>query len=603
MKKINITPIRLPRLASLCRGGLVISYWLFFSAPCFAEKITILYTGQTHASLYHCNCPKEPDGGIARRMTKLKELRLENPQAILVDAGGFFAGGMFDEHSQGLELDKIRNEINLKALELMGYDALNISDDEFNFGKDYLLREIRGRKVPFLSANIKGEIVLPYLIKKIGQANIAIIGLTDEEAGAKSRGLELEEAGLALEKIIPEVKKNKADLILVLSYLGEEKDKQLIAKVRGIDIIISGRSGNSPEAYEKLDSSYLVRPVWQGRSLSKLSLELENGGIKNFTLEQIRLSGQIPDAPEISGLLPECFADADCQKNGLRGHCVNPAQSQAKCIYEQPKKISLLIIQPKEVQVFNQEQFIASLKNVFPGLEPRYLDVDSKAGGSWINKTKAKLLPVYLLAKEIDTTAGFKSIKEFVELKEGYYHLSPRLAGGLIFVGRKIIPKRLDVFMGTKGQDIAGILSTLKELRAGHKELEINIHYLAIEGKEGFSVSGGLAELEEDLRQVCLRRHYPDKFWDYVLCRARNQESSWWDLCAAQFNIDSQAIKKCGLSGQGIDYLRENIALNKELEISGGPTFLVNNYEVFVVKGVPGLKDLEKRLGLGGAGK
>lgn len=583
---------------------LITGFWLLFSGYCFAEKLTILYTGSTHASLYHCDCPKEPDGGIARRMTKIKELRLENPHTLLVDSGGFSAGGMFDEHSQGLELDKIRNEINLKGLELMAYDALNVGDDELNFGKDYLFQKMKELKTPFLSANLKAGNASAYLLKKIGNTNIAIIGLTNDEARAKSGGLEIEEASLALARTVQDAKKNKADLILALSYLGEEKDKELMRKVKGVDIIISGRTANSPETYEKVDASYLVRPAWQGRRLGKIDLELENGVIKNFRLEQLRLLSQIEDAPEITKMLPECFADSDCRKAGQLGRCDNPAKSKAKCIYEQPKPLSLLVIQPKNIQSSNQEQFINSLKNVFPGLEPDYIDADSKTGRSWLNKTRAKLLPMYLLGKEIDTTAGFEKIKEFVKLQEGdYYYISPRIAGGSIFADRKIILKNLDVFMGTKGKDVGGILSLLKELQAKHKELKVNIHFLALEGKDGFSVPGGLSELEEDIRQVCVRHYYPLKFWDYALCRAQNQESSWWDLCAEQFGINAAAIKKCSISQEGVGYLRENTSLNKELEVANGPTFLVNNYEVFSAKGVPKLEDLEKRLNAGGAGK
>lgn len=578
--------------------SLLSALFSLLSGVCFAERITILYSGQTHAALYHCNCPKEPDGGIARRMSKLKELRLENPDLVLVDSGGFFAGGVFDEHSQGVELDKIRNDINLKAMELMNYDALNLGDDEFNFGRDFFLQKLKELKIPFLSANLKIDNALPYLVKKTGNTAMAIIGLANEEARAKSGGLKVEEPVLALSKAISEVKGKKADLILVLSYLGEEKDKELIQKVQGIDIIISGRPAGNAQGPDKIGPSYLVRPIWQGRRLSKIDLEFENGIIKNFKLEQIRLSDQIPDAPEITKMLPECFADADCQKNGPGGTCANPGRQEAKCIYEQPKPLALMVIQPKDARLFNQEQFISSLKKVFPGLKPNFIDADSKTGQLWLGKTKAKLLPVYLLAKDIDTAAGFKNIKEFVELKEDYYYVSPRIAGGSIFIGRKRIFKKLDVFMGTKGQDIAGILSVLRELQAKHKELEISIHYLAIEGKDGFNVAGGLSELEEDIRQACILRYYPEKFWDYALCRAKYQESSWWDLCAEQFGISPKTIKECAISKQGVDYLRENTALNKELEVANGPTFLVNNYEVFALKGVPGIQKLEELLGL-----
>ncbi|MBN1913278.1 MAG: hypothetical protein JW788_02645, partial [Candidatus Omnitrophica bacterium] len=38
-----------------------------FGLTCFAQDIDILFTGNTHAMLYDCGCPHEPDGGIARR--------------------------------------------------------------------------------------------------------------------------------------------------------------------------------------------------------------------------------------------------------------------------------------------------------------------------------------------------------------------------------------------------------------------------------------------------------------------------------------------------------------------------------------------------------
>jgi hypothetical protein len=572
--------------------------WLFSSTVSFAEKITILYTGQTHAALYRCPCPKEMDGGVARRMTKVKELRKKNPDTILLDAGGFFAGGMLDEHGLGLELDKARNEINLKALEIMGYDALGIGDDEFNFGKDYLKERIRASKVPFVSANLKIEGVRPYIIKQTSSSRIAVIGLTNPEAAIKSAEVEVKDAKASLLDALGQAKKDKADINVVLSYLGEEKDRELAQEVKGVDIIICGRPEDSVDAYTQIDSTYIVRPVWQGRRLSRLDVELENRKVKNLKLSQIRLSEEIVDAPEITRILPQCFSDKDCFKNGIRGRCNNPAKLDASCSFETPKKISLLIIQPANLQIAHQEQFIAFLRGRFPGIESRFIDSDSAEGKSFIRQSQAKLLPVYLLAKEAQAEKGFKEIEEFAQLKGNYYYLIPRLTGGSIFVGRAKVDKRLGVFLGTKNEHIEGILSVLKQLSGAHKELQLNIHYLAIEGPKGFEAPGGVAELEESMRQVCVKQYYPEKFWDYAICRAGVKESTWWDLCAKQHRIDAKKIKNCALSDEAVRLLRENTALNKELEIAAGPTLLVNNYIVIGLSGVPSLETLEKMLGL-----
>ena len=577
---------------------LVAGACLLFSGVCFAEKITILYTGQTHAALYPCSCPKEPDGGVARRMTLVQKLRLENKNTLFVDAGGFFAGGAYDEHSQGLTLDKLRNEINAQAQAIVGYDALAISDEEINLGKEYLQEKIRQSKIPFVSANLKIEGAKPYVIKKAGNTTIAIIGLTNDEAKVKSSGIEMDDAQGALERAMQDAKKNAADLILVLSSLSEEKNMELLRQVKGINIIISEKDINNADEYNRVGASFLVRPVWQGRRLSKVDFDFENGQIKNFKLDQLRLSNQIPDAPEVATIVPQCFSDTDCQKDGLKGRCSSPGQLGASCAYEKPKKITLTIIQPSNYQVANQEKVIGSLKSLFPGLEVVLVDSDAKKGKALIEKIMAKLLPVYLLEKDADTQKSFQNIKERVELKEGSYYLKPQFFGGAIFVGRKKIPMKLDVFVGTKGAAAEKVFAVLKELHTRHNNVDIVIHYLAIEGQTGFSAPTGLAELEEDIRQVCVKRYHPDKYWDYALCRAKNQESSWWDMCAEQLGIDTKAIKQCSLLGEGINLLRENSTLNQELRIAGGPTYVVNNQEVFSVTGVPQIEQIEEMLGL-----
>lgn len=563
-----------------------------------ADKITILYTGQTHASLYHCDCPVQPDGGLGRRMSKIKELRAQNPNVLLVDAGGFFAAGTLDQHSQGVELDKLRAEANLQALSVMGYDALNVSDEEFNFGRDYLAQRIKDSKTTFISSNLKVPGAFPYIIKKIGKNSIAIIGLANPEAKAKSGGLEVEEAQAALNRVIPEIKARDANVIMVLSYLGEEKDRELLRKIKDIDIIISGRPENSEEAQTKIDSRLLARASFQGRRLGRIDLELEDGKVKNLEASDIRLSEEVPEAPEIKNIVPECFSDKDCRKKGFIGRCANAAKPSAACGFEKPKGLSLLIVQPKDVPVPGQDKFIDYLKNHFPGVEPKFMEADSRAGRSWMEKTKARLLPIYLLAKEAGAADAFPKIKEFAELKDDYYYISPRLSGGVVFTGRTKIAKRLDVFLGTSQKELGGILSVLKELQARHKDLKVELHYLAFERKDGFSAPGGLAELEEAARQLCVRKISPDKFWDYASCRARRQESTWWDACAESAGLEPKAVRDCGLSEEGINLLRENTALNKELEISNGPVYLVENTRIFMTKAAPKVEELEKILKL-----
>lgn len=564
----------------------------------FAGNITILYTGQTHAALYHCDCPVQPDGGLSRRMTKVKELRGDNPNTILVDAGGFFAAGQYDQHSQGVELDRIRNEINLKSLEVIGYDALNISDEEFNFGRDYLISKIKGSKISYLSANLKAAGAYPYIIKKTAQARVAFIGLTNEQAGKKSGGLGVEDASLVLKDIIAKIKNQKADIIVVLSYMGEDKDMRLLKEYKDINIVISGNPAQSEQPYAKVDSRILARASWQGRSLGKIDIAMEGGRIINYSVSSLRLSGDIEDAAELKGILPQCVADSDCRKKGFVGRCLNGAAPQAVCSFDKPKRMPLLIIQPKGIEAPNQDRFIAFLKDYFPGAQEKYIDSEDKEAKDWARKTKAVLWPVYLLGKEIDTQSAYPKIKGFLELTDGYYYISPRLAGGHIFIGREVIADKLDVFLSSRGKDADKILSLLRDFESSHNKINITLHYLVLDTDKGFNASGGLSELEEDLRQLCVWKYNRNKFWNYALCRSKHQESTWWDICADGQAIDTERIKECGISAEGQNLLKENIALNKELGIGSGPAFLANNSKIFIVKGELKIEELEKMFDL-----
>ncbi|MFA5350107.1 MAG: hypothetical protein WC357_02100, partial [Candidatus Omnitrophota bacterium] len=84
----------------------------------------------------------------------------------------------------------------------------------------------------------------------------------------------------------------------------------------------------------------------------------------------------------------------------------------------------------------------------------------------------------------------------------------------------------------------------------------------------------------------------PQKFWDYLICRAKNINSSWWEDCFPE--DDAQKIRTCAKGPEGTLLLKENIALNKEVQVSFGLSYLLDNYQIFSSHGVPDKKELRK---------
>jgi len=553
----------------------------------YAQEITILYTGETHAMLYPCNCPKEPDGGIARRAALIKELRKNSPHTLVLDSGGFFAGGLMDEYTQNTELDMGRTRVNLKAMELIQYDAVAIGDDEFNFGGGFLEENIEKIKLTFLSSNIQSEKIAPYIIKEFANTKIGIVGVTTSSAEQKAAGLKFIEPKIAVKQAVEELRKKDVNIIILLSHLGEDEDLRLLEEVAGIDILIVGHGSSPEEPTSKIGSTLILRPSWQGRRLGKLSLVVKDKKIIDYKAEQLRLSDKISDDADALSILPRCFSDANCRKEGLIGICQDPGNLNSHCLFSEPLKSKLLIIVPKSCDICDTEKVVNYLKAQFPGLVTSYLDYPDTKVDKLIKDFGIKTLPAYLLGKEVEKEKGFVALRDNLERKGDFYILKPQFGGISYFLDRKKIKGRLDLFISLYDKNTAELLGVIKEFNPV-------IHFLALEQQDTFDAAKGNLEVDDYLRSVCVQKYYPENFWDYISCRIKFINSSWWEDCLGKG--DAAKIKICARSEEGKSLLKENISLNKELQVMFGPAYLLENQEIFSSQGVPSKEELKKTI-------
>ncbi|MCX5703543.1 MAG: hypothetical protein NT066_03525 [Candidatus Omnitrophica bacterium] len=560
-------------------------YALRFTLNCYAQEITILYTGDTHAMIYPCSCPVEPDGGVARRQALIKQIRQANPHVLLLDSGGFFAGGLLDEYTQNTELDSQRSKINLKAMALMKYDALAIGDDEFNFGREFFQSNIDTASSALLSCNMKTEKVLPYIIKDIAGIKIGIIGVTTLAAAPKAGGLEFAEPKARVAEAVSYLRKTGVDIIVLLSHLGESEDLNLIKDIEGIDILIVGHYRAKDQPSAKIANTLVLRPSWQARRLDKLSLVIEDKKIKEYKVEELRLSDKIADDPDILAILPRCFSDSNCKKEGFVGLCQNPGSVDSSCAFKEANKISLTVITTRDCATCDTEGPVKFLKKQFPGLGVSYLYHPERNSGKLVKDFAISGLPVYLLGREIEKEKGFDSLKDNLEKKGDFYMLKPQFSGLGYFLNRAKIKGKLDLFLSLYDKHSKELLDVMKEFNP-------TIHFLAVESEGKFNASSGNPEVEEYLRAVCVQKYYPGNFWDYLNCRAKSIGSSWWEDCLGDLEVNK--IRSCAKGAQGISLLRENTGLNKELQVMFGPTYLADNQEIFSSQGVPSKEELRK---------
>jgi len=269
-----------------------------FSAYPKRKHITILHTNDTHSRLdpFPANDANYANkGGVTRRATLIENIRKENPNTLLLDAGDFFQGTPYFNFYGG--------ELELKLMSKLRYDAATVGNHEFDNGLDGLLAHLPHANFPLVSSNydftntILDGYVKKYMTLKKDGIKIGIFGL----------GVELE--GLVTKKLYQETKyydpieiaqdmtrilrdEEKCDLVVCLSHIGysyeddKVSDVKLAAATSGIDLIIGGHTHtflSKPVVLKnKENKEVLINQVgFAGINLGRIDFYFDENGMES----------------------------------------------------------------------------------------------------------------------------------------------------------------------------------------------------------------------------------------------------------------------------------------------------------------------------------
>ena len=227
-------------------------------APSAARDIhlTLLHTNDTHGHLLPYSYPETYDadapiallktrrdiGGAARRATLVSRVRQEKGHAtLLMDAGDICDGTPFSTEYHG--------DADIAVMNALGYDLACPGNHEYSNALPQVRKLIGEARFPLISANstVKADgkpLYQPYVIKEVGGAKIAFLGLLTYDArtyNAAKTDLTVEEPIETARRLVPQLRK-QADLVVVVSHIGVNEDIKLAAIVPGIDVIVGGHS-------------------------------------------------------------------------------------------------------------------------------------------------------------------------------------------------------------------------------------------------------------------------------------------------------------------------------------------------------------------------
>lgn len=279
---------------SLGATGLTVLPSLTFSKKA-QQKITILHTNDTHSRIdpFPADDPKYAGlGGVARRMTLVENIRAEEEQVLLLDAGDVFQGTPYFNLYGG--------EVEFKMMSAMKYDAATMGNHDFDIGLEGFNAVLPLADFPFLCANY--DFTNTLLKDKTNERTIFYKG--DLKIGVFGIGVELD--GLVPQKLFGDTKyldpisnaqkqadilklEEKCDLVICLSHLGYKPrlnkmcDTVLASETSNINLIIGGHTHTfmeKPEEHKNKDGKkVLINQVgWAGLVLGRVDFYFDKDG-------------------------------------------------------------------------------------------------------------------------------------------------------------------------------------------------------------------------------------------------------------------------------------------------------------------------------------
>ena len=220
-------------------------------------------------------------GGLARRVAFIDEMKAKDSSLVYVDSGRLFQDPRVHDDAETVRMNA---RLMARAYRRMGVHAVNVGDLELLQGVLFL-RDQASQGLNLISANLvdpsTGDAIFPpYVIHTVDTLRIAFLGLLTSDVGpeitrALGNGAMVAEPVEQARLIVPRLKK-EADIVIVLSCLGLEKERELIRKVPGIHFVMGGKEGRFFSKLLKEKDTFMAQSYWAGMYTGRLDLTLRD---------------------------------------------------------------------------------------------------------------------------------------------------------------------------------------------------------------------------------------------------------------------------------------------------------------------------------------
>jgi thioredoxin 1 len=117
---------------------------------------------------------------------------------------------------------------------------------------------------------------------------------------------------------------------------------------------------------------------------------------------------------------------------------------------------------------------------------------------------------------------------------------------------------------------LADIVNESKDAQA-----YLKVMYIGSVANNTITSMHGDLEAQENLRQICIRKEQEGKYWDYLRCYMRQDNSS---DCQKSVSLDLVKLNSCTCdSSRGLAYAQKDFDLANKFQITGSPTLIIGD--------------------------
>lgn len=247
-------------------------------------------------------------GGLERISSVARKIRSQVDGALLLSSGDDLIPPLFSIFHGTPEM---------RGMSLAGYDIVTPGNHEFDIGAEAYKGALKSASFEVVSANLViadqelRDRILPYVVREIAGIKIGVFGMMTPDflrvcSPGDSTTVDQDIISVA-QKAVDNLIKEQCDLIIGLTHIGVELDRQLAKRVAGIDIIIGGH--DHQYVYETYSNTIIVQAGSRGEYLGVLRFTFSDGEIVNPTWEKILLDPTVGYDSEIQDLMAGYMAE------------------------------------------------------------------------------------------------------------------------------------------------------------------------------------------------------------------------------------------------------------------------------------------------------